>query len=149
MCKCCKGSKCSNKYDVIIVGAGTAGAVAAKYISDDPNMNVLVLEQGQNQNENSFVKLPFINSDPENEYGFGFNLVQPTFNPRTTDGIEAADVPARGPPNEGFWTWNNNFRNGVAHTGRNWGGAQAHSYLTVYWESAEYDSLLQTVYGGP
>lgn len=137
------------KYDVIIIGAGTAGAVAAKYISDDPRMSVLVLEQGANQNENPFVKFPFTNSDPDNEYGFGFNLVQPAFNPRTTDSVEAADVPARSGNDQGFWTWNNNFRQGSSHTGRNWGGAQAHNYLSDYWESAEYDALIELEYGGP
>lgn len=145
---CQKKTDHHHKYDVIIVGAGTAGAVTAKYLSDDGRLDVLVLEQGRNENENPFVKFPVINSDPTNIYGFGFNLVQPTYNPRTTDAVEGTDAPARGPPNQSYWTWNNNFRQGNSHTGRNWGGAQAHNYLSDYWESAQWDTLVENDYGG-
>jgi hypothetical protein len=46
-------------YDVIIIGAGTSGSVAAKYISDNERLSVLVLEAGENQNENIASKYPF------------------------------------------------------------------------------------------
>ena len=34
------------KYDVVIVGAGSAGCVLAARLTDDPNRSVLLLESG-------------------------------------------------------------------------------------------------------
>ena len=34
------------KYDVVIIGAGSAGCVLAARLTDDPNRSVLLLESG-------------------------------------------------------------------------------------------------------
>lgn len=134
-------------YDIIIIGAGTSGSVAAKYISDNHCLSVLVLEAGENQNDNIASKYPFgplagPSGDPSNIYGFverhGINLLQPAFHPLTTDSVLGSDfkgvmdVPALARP---------------VHAGRGWGGASNHNYMASYMTSAQFDDYLASNYG--
>jgi len=136
-------------YDVIIVGAGTTGSALAKYVSD-AGISVLVLEQGENQNDNISVKYPNggafgNNGDPDNLYGFVakdfVNLIQPGFDPKVTDSITAADV-------KGKWDVNNQMR-AAMHGGRNWGGANAHNYLSYYRTSSQFDQKIADEFVAP
>jgi choline dehydrogenase-like flavoprotein len=45
-------------FDFIIIGGGTSGLVAAARLSEDPEIQVLVLEAGGNHLENPQVNIP-------------------------------------------------------------------------------------------
>ena len=46
------------EYDIVILGGGTSGLVAASRLSEDPTVQVLVVEAGANHIQDPRVKIP-------------------------------------------------------------------------------------------
>jgi choline dehydrogenase len=96
-----------SKYDYIIVGNGTAGAVLARKLSDHRRNHVLVLEAGVNlnndpvvQNPNFLVNFNTLIADPKYSFTYSVPLFQ---------------------LNQ-FFTYS---------TGRGWGGSSMHNFMTT------------------
>ncbi|XP_059159186.1 alcohol dehydrogenase [acceptor]-like isoform X1 [Physella acuta] len=65
--------KFNASYDYIIVGAGTAGCVLAGRLSEDRDVNVLLLEAGESDVGNSLIKIPglsFVNWNSSVDWGY-------------------------------------------------------------------------------
>lgn len=63
----------SEKYDYIIIGAGSAGCVLANRLTEDPNTSVLLLEYG-GSDKSIFIQMPTALSIPMNmpKYNWGY-----------------------------------------------------------------------------
>lgn len=114
-------------FDVIIIGAGAAGAVCANKISEDPNTSVLVLEQGKNLNDDPVVNNPFAVTDGV------LNLFRASI--LHTDTVSTCD-PRGGPvSNDDRWLYR-------YEAGKAIGGATVHNYLDGVKSSPSFQDFM-------
>ncbi|MEM1363964.1 MAG: GMC family oxidoreductase N-terminal domain-containing protein [Pseudomonadota bacterium] len=62
----------SKSFDVIIVGAGSAGCVLANRLSEDPNRRVLLLEAGGDDNDPRISTPATFGALPNTRFDWGF-----------------------------------------------------------------------------
>jgi len=101
-------------YDYIIVGLGTAGGLLARYLSDNFNNKVLVLEAGANYSQDPIVTTG-VHAAPATLANANSNLF---FNQKYAQTQFVMDTHNFFSP---AWGW------GWYSTGRMWGGASAHN----------------------
>ena len=65
-------------YDYIVVGAGSAGAILASRLSEEPTCSVLLVEYG-GSDRSVFVRMPSALGIPMNtqKYNWGFGIFWP------------------------------------------------------------------------
>lgn len=68
----------SDAYDIVIVGGGTAGLVVAARLSEDPGLQVAVLESGEDDSSNPNLQTPGLyNSLRNGPLDWGFKSTYP------------------------------------------------------------------------
>lgn len=133
----CKTDKKGRRYyDVIVIGAGSAGAVVAKRVSDNFKLSVLLLEQGRDQNENPLVKEPF-SFNPQQQT---LNLFSAATNPRTSDNL--GNINFLGGPGGVF-----DQQTFTMHSGFGNGGASNHCYLEAQRSSPGFHEFMKQFAG--
>ena len=116
-------------FDVIIIGAGAAGAVVANKISEDPDTSVLVLEQGKNLNSDPIVNNPF------GVTGGKLNLFLSSV--MNSDAISTSDTQGGPVSNDDRWLWR-------YESGKAIGGASVHNYLEGNKTSPGFQTFMAT-----
>lgn len=116
-------------FDVIIIGGGPGGAVAANRISEDPNTTVLLIEAGKNLNDDTIVNQPF------GVTGGKLNLFLASV--EHSDIISTSDPQGGSVSNDDRWLWR--YEGGKAL-----GGAAVHNYLDAIKSSPGFHTFMAT-----